>query len=141
MGRMAVKLEMETLEVARLHDQAVASLLPQEADTGEREALTAKAAMFFSEAINPIEQTHPAVREVQADIQEKHLTLAQRTTDLENLNWRLKVQTRERKAFAALHQQKDQASRQLMIDSKLLEKKLQSMARDILSANEVERKR
>ena len=141
LGKMALKLEMETLEVAKLHDLAVASLLPQEADTGARESLMAKAAMFFSETINPIEQTHPAVREVQADIQEMHLTLAQRTTDLADMNWRLKVQTTERKAFAALHQQKDQSSKQLMADSKLLEEQLQSMAREILSANEAVRKK
>ena len=140
LGRAALKLEMQTLEVAKLHDLAVASLPQQEADAGQRESLIAMAAKFFRETINPIEQTHPAVREVEADIQEMHLALAQRTTDLKNSHWKLKVQTTERKAFAALHLQKDQAFNQLMADSKLLEEQLQAMARSTLSANEAERK-
>ena len=141
LGREALKLEMETLEVAKLHDLAVANLPQREADASQRESLIARAAKFFMETINPIEQTHPAVREVEADIQEMHLTLAQRTTDLENSQRKLKVQTTERRSFAALHLQKDQAFKQLMADSKLLEEQLQAMARSTLSANEAERKK
>ena len=141
LGRKALRLGMETLELARFHDLAVDRLVPQEADTGERESLTARAAIFFSETANPIEQTHPAVRQVRDNIQKMHMTLVQRTSDLEDSNWKLKIQTTERKAFAALCQKKEHAFKQLMADTRELEEKLQSMARDILSANEAERKK
>jgi len=141
LGRRAVFQGMETLEVAKLHDLALATLLPPEKDRGERESLTVRAAEFFRETINPIEQTHPAALEAQADIQELHVTLAQRTSDLEDSNSKLKIQTSEREGVAAIQRQKDLESNQLLEDSKLLEDQLQSMARRILSANEDERKK
>ena len=141
LGRMAVSHGMETLEVAKLHDLALATLLPRDASQSGRESLTARAAEFFSETINPIEQTHPAAREAQADIQELHVTLAQRTSDLEDSNEKLKIQTSEREALEAIQGKKEQESNQLLTDSKLLESQLQLMARSILSANEAERKK
>jgi len=55
-GRQAVALGLETLDVARIHEGALATL---EASSS-RDGIIKRAEMFFSEAITPIEKTHRA---------------------------------------------------------------------------------
>ena len=56
LGRQAVSLGLETLDVARIHEGALATL---EASSS-RDGLIKRAEIFFTEAITPIEKTHRA---------------------------------------------------------------------------------
>ena len=59
LGRRAVVLHLETLDLARMHEQAVINLKL----TSIRPALIRRAQTFFTEAITPIVETHRAARE------------------------------------------------------------------------------
>ena len=56
LGRRAVACGLETLDLARIHEEALAAL---EA-TSSRNGIIKRAELFFAEAITPIEKTHRA---------------------------------------------------------------------------------
>jgi len=58
LGRDAVALGLETLELARIHESALIALEL----TGVKRGLIRRAEAFFTEAITPIVETHRAAR-------------------------------------------------------------------------------
>jgi signal transduction histidine kinase len=140
LGERAVALGLDTLFMAKHHDHALAPLVPSDATMENRLKLTAVASLFFQEALRPLELTHPAAKEQQADLEELHETLDQRTADLAASNRALKQETAERIAATDTSHERTRESTQLLADSRVLEQQLQTMARRILSANEAERK-
>ena len=57
-GRLAVDSGMETLDLAKMHDLALKTLVPAESTRKTRDDMTARAALFFTEAITP-HRRHP----------------------------------------------------------------------------------
>src|SRR5438034_10927205 len=64
LGRQAVGLGLETLDLARIHDGALASL---EAHSS-RDGIIKRAEVFFTEAITPIEKTHRVALKTSANL-------------------------------------------------------------------------
>src|ERR1041385_4515453 len=85
LGRQAVALRLETLELARIHQQAVATLGLSRWKNG----IIKRAAIFFSEAITPIVETHRAARQARHHLTRLSKTLAQRTVELASKNRQL----------------------------------------------------
>src|SRR5688572_33432764 len=56
LGRQAAALGLETLDVARIHEEALGAL---EASSS-RDGFIKRAELFFAETITPIEETHRA---------------------------------------------------------------------------------
>src|SRR5437588_11379233 len=86
LGRQAVRLGLETLDVARIHEGALAAL---EASSS-RDGIIKRAEIFFAEAVTPIEKTHLAAVKAIADLSEMNRRLDQRTVDLAASNRFLK---------------------------------------------------
>ena len=61
LGREAMRLRLETLDMARIHAWALAKL-----EGAGRDGIIKRAETFFVEAITPIEETHRAAREGRA---------------------------------------------------------------------------
>ena len=61
LGRRAVVLGLETLDLARIHERAVTTLEL----SSEKDGFIERAEIFFTEAITPIEETHLAAAEGQ----------------------------------------------------------------------------
>ena len=59
LGRQAVALGLETLDLARIHEQALATLELSNSKNG----FIKRAEIFFTEAITPIVETHRAARQ------------------------------------------------------------------------------
>ncbi|MHB8524526.1 MAG: hypothetical protein ACYDH9_27745, partial [Limisphaerales bacterium] len=87
LGSKALALGLETLDLARMHERALAAL----ETSGSRDALTERGEIFFTEAITPIEKTHQAALKVSARLSELEKTLGQRTLDLAASHQRLKA--------------------------------------------------
>ena len=86
LGREAVGLGLETLELARIHERAVAALeLPTTLN-----ATLKRAEKFFSEANSSIEESHCASRPATVHLSRLKATLGQRTAKLAATNWELK---------------------------------------------------
>ena len=94
LGRQAVASGLETLDVARIHEQALATL---EASSS-RDGIIKRAGMFFAEAITPIEKTHRAALKANARLDQLNKKLGRRTVDLAASNRSLKQGIAQRKA-------------------------------------------
>src|ERR1700685_532013 len=78
LGRQAVALGLETLELARIHEQALATLELSKIKNG----FTKLAGIFFTAANIPVEETHRAERQSNVHLNRMKETLNQRTEEL-----------------------------------------------------------
>src|SRR5438128_655207 len=78
LGRQAAAIELETLDVARIHEAALATL----GLSGKSLGLIQRAEIFFTEIITPIEQTHRTALKANARLSKLNKTLGRRTVDL-----------------------------------------------------------
>ena len=62
LGRQAMHLGLETLDLARIHEQALIVLVLPGYSASTRDAMVRRAGTFFAEAITPIEKTHRAAQ-------------------------------------------------------------------------------
>ncbi len=141
LGTQAVHLGLETLDLAKLHEQALTALILPDSPPVTRHAMTQRAAAFFTEALVPIERTHRSAMESGANLLDLQERLGQRTLDLADSNRDLKQGITERQSAEAALERSERASRQLLHESRLMEQQLQDMTRQILTADEVGRKR
>ncbi len=140
LGGQAVTLGLETLDLAKVHEQALKTLILPDCSSVMREEMNTRAEVFFTEAIVPIEHTHRAAREVSTELLQLTATFGQRTLALADSNRELKEGVIGRKTAEAALEASERASRQLLKESRQLEHELQAMTRKILSSNEAERK-
>src|ERR1035437_11009737 len=78
LGCQAAALDLETLDVARIHEGALATL---EASSS-RDGFIKRAEFFFAEAITPIEETHRAALKANVRLRQLSKILGRRTVDL-----------------------------------------------------------
>jgi hypothetical protein len=140
-GREVVAAGLETLDLARIHNQALSQLLLPDASSDTREDVTARAAAFFTEAITPIEETHRAAQQASADLTHLHKTLDERTSDLADASRDLLEQVAARAAEVSALEHSQRTTDELLKSSRDLEKQLRAITHEILSAAEVERHR
>jgi len=141
LGNDAVVIGLETLDLAKIHDRALAALVIPGCSSKAREDLTRRAAAFFTEAILPIEATHSSSLAAVSDWDRLNATLKQRTQDLADSNRELQLQITGRKTSEDAFKNSELTSRQLLDDSLALEEHLQHMTRKRLSATEDGRKK
>jgi len=138
-GCQAVFLKLETLDVATIHEQALASLLNSDLSMNARKNLAASASVFFIEALTEIEGTHQAAVTANADLNQMHTALGLLTLDLADSNRRLEKGIKERKQAEAAQEAGAENFRRMLKESRILEQHLHKVVRKILSVNEKER--
>jgi signal transduction histidine kinase len=140
LGDEAVTMGLETLDLAKIHAQALGVLVLPGCTGEKRDSLIRHATIFFTEANTPIEKTHRLALEAKADLNELQKTLKSRTQDLAESHRELQEGIAQREeAVRSLKSSEDQSAR-LLSESDQLRKHLQSMTYQILSAQESERK-
>src|SRR5438876_796084 len=97
LGRQALTLGLETLDLARIHEQAVITLVLPASSPSTRDGMVRRAGTFFAEAITPIEKTHRTARETNAHLDRLNRALRQRSADLAASNRQLKQEITQRK--------------------------------------------
>jgi signal transduction histidine kinase len=137
LGRHAVVLGLETLDVARIHEDALAEL---EASSS-RDGIIKRAEIFFTEVITPIENTHHAALKTRARLNQLNRTLGRRTVDLAASNRSLKKGIAQRKSVEQALRKSGGHSKKLLEESRLLQKHLQHLTHQILEAQEDKRKK
>lgn len=141
LGRRAMALGLETLDMARLHEQALFELILPGHFPGTQDRMIRRAGKFFSEAITPIEQTHRAAQEANGQLLELNQTLRQRSVDLTASNRRLQQEVLQRQAAEDSLRKSEQHYSQLLEQSRLMQEQLRLLSRQLLLAQEEERKR
>jgi signal transduction histidine kinase len=135
LGRQAVALGLETLELARIHERALATLELSDGADG----LIKRAEVFFAEANTPIVETHYAARAGGKQLNQLNETLSRRRLELAATNRELQRGVVRHKKAEAVLKKNDEHFGQLLKDSLLQQESLRQLTHRNLSAQEKER--
>jgi signal transduction histidine kinase len=141
MGQRALAAGLQTLDIAKLHEQILVNQVLPGRPTGKRALLIKQAGTFFAEAIIPIEKMTPGVREPAVHLNQIVEMLSQRTVELAASNLELQEEIAQRRAAEAALKKSEHHYSQLLAESDRLQEQLRQLSRQILSAQEDERKR
>ena len=141
LGHRAIALGLETLDLARMHEVALVSLVLPSYSSSTNDGLMGRAGLFFAEAITPIEETHRGAREANVQLNQMVLALSQRTEELAASVEELKQEVAQRTAMEESLRISQQTSSGLLKKSRELQEELRMLSRDLLSAQEDERKK
>ncbi|MGD0087741.1 MAG: histidine kinase [Verrucomicrobiota bacterium] len=137
LGRQAVGLGLETLELARIHERAVATLELSKHKNG----FIKRADLFFTEAIIPIVETHRAARQSKLQLNRLNDTLGRRTMELAATNRLLQRGIVRRKSVEAVLKISGEHYARLLKNSLQLQEGLRQLTHQVLAAQENERKK
>ena len=141
LGHRAMTVGLETLELARIHEQALIELVLPGNSPGAREAMVRRAGAFFAEAITPIEMTHRTAQETTTRLEQLNQALRQRGADLAASNRSLKKEIGQRKSVEEALRKSEQHYSRLLEHSHRMQEQLRHLSRQLLSAQEEERKK
>ncbi len=139
LGRRAVSLGMETLDVARIHEQALLEVVA-DYSPGDGDGIFRRAGAFFAEAITPIEKTHRTAQEANAHLSRLNESLRQRAVELDASNRQLKQEIIQRKAVEEALRKSERHYSELLQQSRQMQEQLRHLSHQLLSAQEEERK-
>ena len=137
LGRQAVALGLEMLELARIHERAFAALKLSNSKNG----LIKRAETFFIEAITPIVQTHRAARQSKTELNRLNQALTRRTLELAASNRQLQRGILRRKDVEAALKKSGRHYTRLLKDSLQLQEALRQLTHQVLASQEDERKK
>jgi signal transduction histidine kinase len=140
LGRRAMALGLETLDLARFHEQALITLMLPGYSSSIREAMVRRAGKFFAEAITPIEKTHRAAQEDNDQLVQLNQALNQRSVELIASNRQLQQEILQRKSVEVSLRKSEQHYSRLLEQSRHMQEQLRLLSRQLLSAQEEERK-
>ncbi len=141
LGLRALALGLETLDLARMHEEALITLVLPNHTSRAGDRMVRRAGTFFAEAVTPIEETHRGARESNVQLKGMIETLTRRTEELAASNEELKGEILRRKAVEDSLRTSEETSSQLLARSRQLQEELRLLSRRLLSAQEEERKR
>ena len=131
---------LETLDLTRIHEQALSSLISAAQPRSARKGMVQRAGTFFADAITPLEETHRTAHEANSNLNRMMRTLNQRTAALAVSNRQLKQEILQRKAVEESLRKSEQHYGQLLEQSRQMQEQLRLLSRQLLSAQEEERK-
>jgi len=136
LGRQAVALGIEILELARIHERA---LLALDLSKGPQ-ALIKRAELFFNEAITAILETRRAWQQSERDLIQASRKLGRRTAEMAGTKRQLQRSTVRRKSAEAALKTNGEHYAGLLKVSLQLQAGLRHLAHKSFSAQEQERK-
>ena len=140
MGQQALAVGLQTLDVAKLHEQILVTQVLPGRPAAKRATLIKHAGSFFTEAITPIEKIHHDAREAAIHLNQIVEMLSQRTVELAASNLDLEGEITQRKAVEAALKKSEQHYSQLLEQSDRLQAQLRQLSRQMLSTQEEERR-
>ena len=141
LGMQASKLGLETLDLSRVHEEAMKALVWPHLAAGVREPLIQGASAFFAEALTPIEETHRGAQEAAAQLKCLVEKLTQQTVELAASNDKLRNEIIQRRAVEVSLRTSEETSSNLLLKSRQMQEELRHLSRQLLSAQEEERRR
>jgi signal transduction histidine kinase len=140
LGRQAIVLGLETLDLALIHEQALsAQALPIDHPSA-RDRIFHRSGAFFAEAILPMEETHRSALDANVHLSRLNQALNQRTRDLSASNRKLRREIAKRRVVERALRRSERHSGGLLDQSRRLQEQLRHLSRRILSTQEEERK-
>jgi signal transduction histidine kinase len=140
LGRQAMAIGLETLDMVKIHEQALTILVSPSLISRTRGGVIKRASTFFSRALTPIEKTHRAALETNGHLNQVNEMLSQRTVELAVTNRQLKQEIVGRKAAEEALKKSKQHYSLLLEQSRHMQEQLRHLSHQVLSAQEEERK-
>jgi signal transduction histidine kinase len=139
-GSQALAAGLQILDLAKLHEHTLISELLPGCPPGKREALIKRAGAFFASAIIPIEKTHVSAKEGDLYLRKFIETLSRRTVELAASNLELSLEVAQRKAAEEALKKSERHYSLLLAQSDHLQEQLRQLSRQVISAQEDERR-
>lgn len=140
LGRAAHAEGFATPDLARMHEAALVALAALFDSSNERSGLLRRAGRFFAQAILPIAKDQQITRKTNRSLRLRNETLRLHTAALAAGNRRLQREVARRKAGEKTILEGREQYRRLYQESQIMQRKLRQLTRQILSAQEEERK-
>lgn len=140
LGGSAVKIGMETLDLARLHEQVMLVLLDGK-PPALKLSMTARGRAFFAEVMTRIEENRLGAREANAQLKTMIETLTRRTKELATSNEELKNEVIQRRLVEESLRTSETTTSRLLEKSRQMQDELRQLSRRLLTVQEEERKR
>jgi signal transduction histidine kinase len=141
LGARALAVGLQTLDLAKLHERVLVTQVLPDCLPRKRAALVRRAGIFFAAAITPIEDTYRSARQATAHLKTFVETLSQRTVELAASNLELVQEIAQRRAVEKKLKNSERHYSHLLEQSDHLQEELRRLSRQILSAQEDERKK
>ena len=141
LGRKAVAMRLETLDLALIHEKALLDQIIPINDSAAREKILKHAGVFFAEAFIPMEEGHRSAIESNARLSLMNKALNMRTQELIKSNRQLKKEIERREVVEKKLRASELNSGALLKKSGNLQVELRHLSQQILSVQEEERKR
>ena len=140
LGQQALAAGLQTLDMAKLHEEILVTIVLPGRPERQHARVIRQAGAFFTEAITPIEKIHRGAREAAIHLNQIVEMLSQRTVELAASNLALRLEIVQRKAVEAALKKSEHHYSHLLEESDRLQQELRQLSRQILSAQEEERK-
>lgn len=140
LGRMALVNGLATRDLARIHEQALVALAPTHDFSNRRNGFIAQAGLFFTQALAPLEAAQRQARRSHRLLQRRNKTLRLHAAALAAGNRRLEREIARREAGETLIRRGKARYLKLLQESQAMHRKLRHLTRQIISAQEEERK-
>ncbi len=141
LGQYAVTNGLEVLDIARIHEIAVAALILPTYSPDTSGVLLGRAAAFFAEALVPIEKTHRGASEANIHLNQIIKALSQRTHQLAESVTELKLEILQRTAAEEALKTSELTTSTLLAKSLEMQEELRHLSRQLLSVQEEERRK
>ena len=140
LGREAMAKKFGVLDMARIHQQALASLFPISSELRQKAILRA-AEVFFLDSLSPFEATHRGFCDTNNRLQRLIAEQEKRNQDLASINCKLTEEIHRRKQTEKALRQSESHFRKLFDDARAMEDALRDLSNKVLDVQEDERKR
>jgi two-component system sensor histidine kinase DegS len=140
LGRQALAMGLQTLDLALMHKQALTTLVTPHHAPITQDGMIRRAETFFVEAITPIEKTHRAAMEINVQLSQLNQTLRRRTVELASANRQLKQEIVRRQAAEECLKKSNRHYAKLLAQSRHMQVELRHLSHQLLRAQEEERK-
>ncbi|MCX7010339.1 MAG: histidine kinase [Kiritimatiellaeota bacterium] len=141
LGCQAATLGLETLDVARIHEQILVKLVAPGGSIRSRQKAISRAERFFAEAIVPIEKTHSAALQTDVRVQQLSQTLRRRTVESSASTRHLEQGIVRRQAAETALTVSGKHRLKLLQEARALQQRLLVQTRKMLAAQETERQK
>ncbi|OGV69768.1 MAG: hypothetical protein A2283_14530 [Lentisphaerae bacterium RIFOXYA12_FULL_48_11] len=141
LGCQAAALGVKTLNLALMHEQALMNFLSNRRSSSARSKMIARAKDFFTATIIPIEGKHRAALKAYVQVNQLARKLRQRTAESSVSTKNLKRGIARRKMAETALKKSGRKHSTLLTEAHRLQKHLRNLTREIISAQEKERKK
>jgi signal transduction histidine kinase len=141
LGLRALNLGLATLDLAKIHENALITLVVPDGSPRATDRIVQRGVAFFALAIRPIERAHRSERAANAGMRRAIDALTVRTKELAASNRKLQQEVVQRRAVEASLRSSESSTAQLLEKSSRMQQELRHLSRRLLTAQEEERKR